>query len=159
VNSNTGATTAGTSYGATAVTVSSVGYTATASYVCVAKITDVVVGTHLASSIANTDPFSCVGDPNGFPTNSYYADMFRISMTQGQTLSFKADSGNDLDTYMLLADANGILLAGNDDDADGVLGVGSHIVFTAPATGTYYIEQSTFNGLDTGNYTFIVEAP
>jgi hypothetical protein len=83
--------------------------------------------------------------------------VFTIALSANQSVVFKADSGDDLDTYMILADADGNVLAINDDDDTGTLGVGSRINFTAPAAGTYVIEQSTFNGLDTGSYTFIVE--
>jgi hypothetical protein len=51
---------------------------------------------------------------------------------------------------------NGFLVAGNDDDDSEGLGVGSRMVFTAPVSGVYVIEASTFNGLDTGTYTLSV---
>jgi hypothetical protein len=67
------------------------------------------------------------------------------------------DSGDNLDTYLLLAENNlGFLVAGNDDDDTGVLGVGSRMVYTATVSGVYVIEASTFNGLDTGAYTLHV---
>jgi len=111
-------------------------------------------GTSLPSSIAASDCFSSYGDPNGRPTTSYYADLFRVTLTAGQTITVTMDSGDDLDTYLLLAaPSTGFLVAGNDDDDDGNLGVGSKMIYTATATGVYVIEASTFNGLDTGNYT------
>jgi hypothetical protein len=67
------------------------------------------------------------------------------------------DSGDDLDTYLLLASpTSGFLVAGNDDDDTEVLGVGSRIIYTATATGVYVIEASTFQTSDTGNYTLNV---
>jgi hypothetical protein len=111
-------------------------------------------GTSLPSSIAGTDCFSSYGSSNGRPTDDFYADLFRVSLTAGQTITVTMDSGDDLDTYLLLADPTlGFLVAGNDDDEEGGLGVGSRIVYTATATGVYVIEASTFNMLDTGNYT------
>lgn len=111
-------------------------------------------GTSLPSSIAASDCFSSYGDPNGRPSTSYYADLYRVSLTAGQTVTVTMDSGDDLDTYLLLAGgATGFLVAGNDDDDEGTLGVGSRLVYTATVTGVYVIEASTFNGLDTGNYT------
>lgn len=144
--------------GAVNVDITSSGHRPAATAVSINAITPVSVGTNLASSIAATDGFSAFGSNQGLPSTSYYSDIFSITLTNGQAVTIKADSGDDLDTYMLIADANGVLVAGNDDDNTGALGVGSRIDFVAPAAGTYYIEQSTFNGLDTGNYTLIVEA-
>ena len=122
--------------------------------VSVCQATVVTNGTALPSSIAASDCFSSYGDPNGRPTTSYYADLFRVTLTAGQTITVTMDSGNDLDTYLLLAaPSSGFLVAGNDDDDDGDLGVGSKMIYTATASGVYVIEASTFNGLDTGNYT------
>lgn len=111
-------------------------------------------GTNLPSSIASTDCFSSYGSNSGRPTTSYYADLYRVALTAGQTITITMDSGDELDTYLLLAAPTlGFLVAGNDDDDDGVLGVGSRIVYSATSTGVYVIEASTFNGLDTGSYT------
>jgi hypothetical protein len=124
----------------------------TAVSVCPATV--VTHGTSLPSSISSSDCFSSYGDPNGRPTSSYYADLFRVTLTAGQTLTVTMDSGDELDTYLLLAGPTlGELVAGNDDDDDGALGVGSKMVYTATVSGVYVIEASTFNGLDTGNYT------
>ncbi|HYW10955.1 MAG TPA: PPC domain-containing protein [Longimicrobium sp.] len=111
-------------------------------------------GTSLPSSIASTDCFSSYGSANGLPSTSYYGDLFRVSLTAGQTITVTMDSGDDLDTYVLLADATlGFIVAANDDDDEGTLGVGSRLVYTATVSGVYVIEASTFNSLGTGNYT------
>ncbi|MBB4638826.1 PPC domain-containing protein [Longimicrobium terrae] len=125
--------------------------------VSVCQSTVVNNGTSLPSSIAGTDCFSSYGDPTGRPTNTFYADLYRVALNAGQTVTITMDSGDDLDTYLLLADPRlGFLVAGNDDDDEGVLGVGSRIVYTATETGVYVIEASTFGNLDTGNYTLNV---
>lgn len=144
--------------GAVNVDISSSGHRPAVTAVSINVITSVNVGTNLPSSIAANDGYSAFGSNQGLPSTSYYSDIFVITLSAGQAVTIKADSGDDLDTYMLIADANGFLLAGNDDDDTGALGVGSRIDFVAPAAGTYFIEQSTFNGLDTGNYTLTVEA-
>lgn len=124
----------------------------TAVSVCQAAV--VTSGTSLPSSIAASDCFSSYGSNSGRPSTSYYADLFRVALTAGQTLEVTMDSGDDLDTYLLLAGpGTGFLVAGNDDDDEGTLGVGSRMTYTATTTGIYVIEASTFNGLDTGNYT------
>jgi len=124
----------------------------TAVSVCQAVV--VANGTSLPSAIANSDCFSSYGDPDGRPTTSYYGDLYRVTLTAGQTITVTMDSGDDLDTYLLLANsASGFVVAKNDDDDNGVLGVGSRMIYTATVSGVYVIEASTFNGLDTGNYT------
>jgi Bacterial pre-peptidase C-terminal domain len=124
----------------------------TAVSVCPAPV--VTSGTSSAQSIAATDCFSSYGSSEGRPTTSYYADLYRVNLAAGQTLTVTLDSGDELDTYLLLAaPVTGFLVAGNDDDDEGALGVGSRIVYTADVAGTYVIEASTFNGLDTGTYT------
>jgi hypothetical protein len=128
-----------------------------ATAVSVCQSTVVTNGTNLVSSIASSDCFSSFGDPNGLPTNNYYADLYRVTLTAGQTVTVTMDSGDDLDTYLLLATGDvGRLVAGNDDDDTGNLGVGSRMVYTATTSGVYVIEASTFNGLDTGAYTLHV---
>ena len=122
----------------------------TAVSVCPAVI--VTNGTSLPSSIANTDCFSSYGSSNGLPTTSYYADLYRVTLTAGQTITVTMDSGNVLDTFLLLVEpGTGRLVAGNDDAES--LGVGSRMDYTATVTGVHVIEASTFNGLDTGAYT------
>ncbi|BCM88801.1 hypothetical protein IAD21_00643 [Abditibacteriota bacterium] len=105
-------------------------------------------------SISSSDGFD-VTDKS--PT-SFYADFFRISVAAPGQLEITQDSGDDLDTYLKLFNASGELLAENDDDNQGVLGVGSRIVYQVSTPGIYYIVASTFNGLDTGNYTLNVSS-
>jgi hypothetical protein len=125
--------------------------------VSVCQSTVVGNGTVLPSSIASTDCFSSYGSNTGGPTTSYYADLYRVALTAGQTVTVTMDSGDNLDTYLLLASPTyGFLVAGNDDDDSGTLGVGSSMTYTATTSGVYVIEASTFNGLDTGNYTLHV---
>jgi hypothetical protein len=122
--------------------------------VSVCQSTVVAHNANLPSSIAASDCFSSYGSSDGRPSESYYADLYRVSLTAGQTVTVTMDSGDDLDTYLLLAGPSfGELVAANDDDDEGVLGVGSRMIYTATASGVYVIEASTFNGLDTGSYT------
>jgi len=147
--------TAGASRGVAELTASSgarPGVYTTAVSVCQATV--VTSGTSLPSSISSSDCFSSYGSSSGRPTDSYYADLYRVTLTAGQTITVTMDSGDDLDTYLLLAGPGlGVLVAGNDDDDDNALGVGSKMIYTATESGVYVIEASTFNNLDTGNYT------
>ncbi len=125
--------------------------------VSVCQSTVVSNGTNLPSSISSADCFSSIGDPKGLPSTIYYADLYRISLIAGQTVTIIMDSRDNLDTYLILANRFGNIVAHNDDDDTGVLGRGSRMVFTVQQTGTYVIEASTFNGRSTGNYTLGIE--
>lgn len=73
-------------------------------------------------------------------------DHFAVQALRGQTLRIEtlADSASSLDTYMLLRDAAGNVLA-EDDDAG--IGSNSLIQFTVPADGTYYIGIEDYNSI------------
>lgn len=121
--------------------------------VSVCQATVVGNGTEIPSSISSSDCYSSYGSATGQPSTGYYADLYRLDLIAGQTVTVVMDSGDNLDTYLLLANSGtGTLVAGNDDDDEGVLGLGSRLVYTATETGTFVIEASTFNGLDTGAY-------
>jgi hypothetical protein len=121
--------------------------------VSVCQSTVVVSGHSSAQSVADTDCYAAFGSAQFRPSESYYGDLFRVTLTAGQTITITLDTGDDLDTYLVLADPLGFPVAVNDDDDEGDLGVGSRVVFTAETTGVYVFEASTFNGLDTGSYT------
>ena len=112
----------------------------------------VTSGHNSAQSVASSDCFSAFGSNQFRPSTSYYGDLFRVTLTAGQTVEITLDTGDDLDTYLILADPKGLPVAVNDDDDEETLGVGSRIIYTAEVTGVHVFEASTFNGLDTGNY-------
>jgi hypothetical protein len=114
----------------------------------------VVAGGHASSqSIASTDCFSAFGSTEFRPSNQFYGDLFRVSLAAGQTITVTMNTGNILDSFLVLADPTGLPVALNDDDS---FGEGSRIVFTARVSGVYVFEASTYNALDTGNYTLNV---
>ena len=96
-------------------------------------------------------------------------DYFRIDLTAGQT--FIADlAGCDFDPMIFLYadplpdplptghscnpfDPPGGAVACNDDN----LGLCSHIEYTAPADGTYYLRVVSFNGGSHGNYPLVID--
>lgn len=131
------------------------GYRTTAVSVCQSVV--VGNGTSLSDSIVSSDCFSTYGSSEGRPTTSFYADLYRVALTAGQTLTVTMDTGDVLDSYLLLAESTvGVLVAGNDDDEEETLGNGSRMIYTAPETGVYVIEATTFRLSDTGNYTLNV---
>jgi hypothetical protein len=155
--SNSGLISTNTSLTFAQLTVESTGRRLARPWIAANNVVAVNVGTNLPSSIASSDGDSAFGSNQFLPSSSYYSDVYTIALTMGQAVTIKLDSGDDLDTYLTLADADGWPLDVNDDDDTGALGVGSRLDFVAPATGTYVIEASTFNGSDAGAYTLIID--
>lgn len=82
-----------------------------------------------------------------------YADRFSFSGNAGQQIAIMAAS-SDLDGYLYLLNASGVVIAANDDGTGSLnpripAGTG---YFTLPSTGTYTIEVTSY-GIDTGSYT------
>ncbi len=68
-------------------------------------------------------------------------DWFRIALTAGQKISIAVNVLTLQDPYVYIRDAIGTVLAENDDGGGGR---GSRLVFTAPASGTYYIDVAAW---------------
>ena len=80
-------------------------------------------------------------------------DWYRITLTAGQTYTFTTSgtgSGDIEDSYLRLHNAAGTQIAFNDD-----IGAGnyfSRIVYTATATGTYFVNVGAYNDAEAGNF-------
>ena len=83
-------------------------------------------------------------------------DWVRISLTAGQKIVITLDGITLEDPYLYLRDASGNLLAENDDISSGTIR-DSRIVFTAPSTGTYYIDIGAWNEDYAGTYQLNVD--
>lgn len=80
-------------------------------------------------------------------------DWFRVSLTAGQTYTFSigaTGAGDIEDSYLRLHNSAGTQIAFNDDIGTGNLY--SSIVYTATATGTFYVNVGAYNDLEAGNY-------
>jgi len=82
-------------------------------------------------------------------------DWFRVDLAAGQTYTFATGPGTtgEMDTILSVRDANGTELAFNDDS----VGLLSSITFTAPSSGTYFLDVGGFSTL-TGTYTLSAAA-
>ena len=80
-------------------------------------------------------------------------DWYRLSLTAGQKVTIAVNLGTLEDSYIYLRNSTGAILLQNDDGGGGR---GSRLVYTAPATGDYYIDVSAWvnDGTDT-DYTGI----
>jgi serralysin len=68
-------------------------------------------------------------------------DWFRVQLTLGQKITIAVNLTTLEDSYVYIRDANGALLGENDDGGGGR---GSRLVFTAPTSGTYYIDVAAW---------------
>lgn len=85
-----------------------------------------------------------------FPSD---ADWYRIRLQEGQSYRFTLNSSGESpidDPLIRLRDSRGEELAVDDDGGDGL---NSYLEFTAPSTGNYYVEATSFTGAATGGYT------
>ncbi len=90
-----------------------------------------------------------------FPSDS---DWYRVRVEEGQSYRFTLDASGDSpigDPLIRLRDASGAELALDDDGGEGL---NSYLEFTAPSTGDYFVEASSFTGDATGGYTLVARA-
>jgi hypothetical protein len=80
---------------------------------------------------------------------SYY-DVFRLSGTEGQTVTISLSSGA-FDTFLFLLDPDGNSFAQNDDFPGG--GTNSRLVVTLPSTGEWTVIANSFSPDQFGSYT------
>lgn len=114
-------------------------------------------GTSLSASLAEDDCFSSYGSNTGTPATEFYADLYRLPLEEGQTVTVTMQPADGMDPYLSAAlPGLGIVTAYNDDDPEGTLGLGSRMTFTTPFAGVYVIEASSVYNRETGGYTLDV---
>ena len=84
-------------------------------------------------------------------------DWFRISLTDGQSISVSLDGITLEDSYLRIYDRNGNLVYENDDISAGIER-DSLLAFTADYTGTYYIDVGAWDEGYTGSYQLSVSS-
>ena len=82
-------------------------------------------------------------------------DWYRIELTAGQSITVELNGITLEDPYLRLRDASGNLLVENDDIVGGV-NRNSKVGFTAPSTGTYYIDVGAWEDGYAGSYDLVV---
>ena len=87
-------------------------------------------------------------------------DWYRVQLTAGQKITIAVNVLTLEDPYVYIRSAGGAILGENDDGGGGR---GSRLVFTAPTTGTYYIDVAAWTPTDpvpgytgTGSYRLSV---
>ncbi len=79
-------------------------------------------------------------------------DWYAVTLTGGVTYTIHTSAfagGGAADSYLRLRDASGTLLLEDDDSGEGTF---SLISFTPGASGTYYIDAATFDGLGQSSF-------
>lgn len=104
----------------------------------------IVVGDSITAALELTDGVSLT-------RGSSYADLYRIDLTAGDEVTIDLTSA--FDTYLFLYDVAHFQLRANDDGGDGL---NSRIQFTAPYTGSFLIEATSYSGGVTGSYNLSV---
>jgi serralysin len=82
-------------------------------------------------------------------------DWFRITLTAGQSITVFVDGTTLEDPYLYIRNSAGQLLFENDDINPGT-NRDSQVSFTAPSSGTYYIDVGAWDENYTGDYTVSV---
>ena len=78
-------------------------------------------------------------------------DWFRVTATAGTQYTFQTTLGTLSDTVLALYNSNGTTLLVQDDDSGE--GLASRIDWTAPSSGTYYLQVRPYSTSLTGTYT------
>jgi len=110
-----------------------------------AAFSPINIGQTINGALSNADCLLPVGNR---------ADGYSFSGTQGQGIAIAQNSGA-FDTFLYLLNANGNIIAQDDDGGGGTnsrIPAGSGF-FQLPATGTYYIYATSYDGNRLGNYT------
>lgn len=133
--------------------------TASDVYVDVCPYLNVANGTVYTDSITNSDCHSAMHPDDGFlPGSTGHGDLYRVAASAGQVIDISVDTqASGLDSYLVLADRLGNVVATNDDDEIGSLGQGSRIQFTVVTSGTYVFEVLPLSRPNTGAYTLGVQ--
>ena len=78
-------------------------------------------------------------------------DWFRIQLTAGQAITITLNGTTLQDPFLRILNSSGGILQENDDISSGVIR-DSRISFTAPTTGTYYIDAGAWQDNYVGDY-------
>ena len=113
-----------------------------------------------ASSVSDITPFGHValnGSATGALQQAGDHDFFIVALQQGVTYTINlvghfGGGGTLADPFLRLHDSTGLSIVSNDDIVDGSQ-PDSRIVFTAPSSGTYYIDAGAFADGYAGSYT------
>ena len=106
----------------------------------------------VAESFEDATPVSLGEDTQGEIEHGNDTDFFVFETEQGTLYQIDIALGTLTDSTVVLYDANGVLVAYNDDYENTPA---SRIVWNAPTSGSYYLEASSYD-TGTGTYTLTI---
>jgi len=106
--------------------------------------TTITAGQTVTGSLTSTD---CLVD------GAYYTDFYRFTLTQVTTTRIALNS-TAFDSYLILRNSAGSLVASDDEGG----GNGNALISMQLPAGTYYIEASTYESVETGAYALALSA-
>ena len=96
--------------------------------------------------------------PNGIPPGDH--DWFKVTLVAGQTYTITVTgvgAGGLPDSYLNIYDSTGTTILAFDDDIVDGTNRNSLINFTAPTSGTYYLDVGSYNNQYVGTYQLSVQ--
>ena len=105
----------------------------------------------IPASTTTTAAISVGGTVTGTLESFGDHDWFRIQLTAGQIITITLNGSTLEDPFLRILNSSGGILQENDDISSGVIR-DSRIVFTAPTTGTYYIDAGAWQDSYVGDY-------
>ncbi|MDQ2067250.1 M10 family metallopeptidase C-terminal domain-containing protein [Xinfangfangia sp. CPCC 101601] len=139
---------------------------ALASWASATGITFVDVGVTPTLFTETTDVGATTGSATTIGTNTIVSagigavgdvDLYRVTLTAGQTysISMTHTAGSQTDSYLRVLNASGTELRFADSQES--RRAGEYITFTAPTSGTYFVEASSFNEYLRGGYELSIQ--
>lgn len=112
--------------------------------------------TDIPGSTATTASITVGGTVTGSLETVGDHDWYRLSLTAGQTVTITLSgtgASAGMDTYLRVRGSDGTELAANDDSGNTL---SSRLGFTAPSTGTFYVDVGTWNDSQSGQFQLSV---
>jgi serralysin len=113
--------------------------------------------TDVPGNVTTTSSIGVGGTLDGNLETAGDHDWYKITLTAGQKVVISLDGSGAsplVDPYLYIHDSSGFLLTSDDD---GGPGTDSRVVFTAPTSGTYYVDVGAWNDQYSGTYTVSVQ--
>lgn len=115
-------------------------------------------GSSISTSLTTSDCFSAAGSEDFRPSNEYYGDLYRVTLTAGQTVTVTMNGVGSFDPQLTVLDPAGFPFEYNDDIDFAGGNYNAQVTFVALVGGVYVIEASSSFAVpgDTGDYTLTV---
>lgn len=112
----------------------------------------------VGATTATTYSIAAGDSVTGYVAGNTDSDWYKVSLTAGVKYTFALNriDASGLDCYLRLLNSAATQITFN-DDSNGTLN--SQIIYTAPASGTFYLAASSYAGATNGQYSLSVSTP